>query len=116
MKEMGAAIAKQAKLKSAQAILGPALNIHRDPRGGRNFECFSEDPVLAGQLAAGLVEGIQSEGVAAIPKHFVANDSEYKRRLYNVAASMNSRTIREIYMATFQQMLLKTRSWGLMTA
>lgn len=110
------ALGKQARLKSAQAILGPTMNIHRDPRGGRNFECFSEDPLLAGHLAAALVDGIQSEGVGAVPKHFVANDSEWRRRLYNVTASRNGRTVREIYTASFQYMLSKTAPWGLLTS
>lgn len=114
MEELGRALAYQAKLKSAQVILGPTINIHRDPRGGRNFECFSEDPLLSGQLAAGVVRGIQSQGVAACPKHFACNESEFKRREYNVAQSHNSRAVREIYLAAFQEMLRRSEPHGLM--
>ncbi|KAL5049074.1 glycoside hydrolase superfamily [Aspergillus fruticulosus] len=92
MEELGAALAEQAKLKSAQVILGPTINIHRDPRGRRNLECFSEDPFLSGQLAAAIVRGIQSNGVAACPKHLVCNESEFKRREYDVVEDWNGRT------------------------
>ncbi|RDW87086.1 glycoside hydrolase family 3 protein [Aspergillus mulundensis] len=105
MEELGACLAQQAKLKSAQVILGPTINIHRDPRGGRNFECFSEDPLLSGQLAAAIVRGIQSQGLAACPKHFACNESEFKRRSYDVAEDYNGRTVREIYLAAFQELL-----------
>ncbi|KAH2305861.1 hypothetical protein KXV47_008217 [Aspergillus fumigatus] len=116
MEELGRALAYQAKLKSAQVILGPTINIHRDPRGGRNFECFSEDPLLSGQLAAGVVRGIQSQGVAACPKHFACNESEFKRREYSVAQSHNSRAVREIYLAAFQEMLRRSEPHGLMVS
>lgn len=116
MHEMGKALAQQAKLKSASVILGPTMNVHRDPRGGRNFECFSEDPFLTGSLGAAMVNGIQAEGVAACPKHFVANDAETMRRTYDVTTSMNGRTMREIYISTFQQMLRQSEPMGIMTA
>jgi beta-glucosidase len=67
---MGRAVTEQAKHKAAQVVLGPTVNIHRDPRGGRNFESFSKGPVLTGQLAAALVNGIQSQGVGACLKTF----------------------------------------------
>ncbi|KAL3455811.1 putative glycosyl hydrolase [Aspergillus heterothallicus] len=114
MEDLGASLAEQAKLKSAQVILGPTINIHRDPRGGRNFECFSEDPLLSGQLAAAIVRGIQSKGLAACPKHFACNESEFKRREYNVAEDYNGRTVREIYLAAFQEMLRKSEPSALM--
>jgi beta-glucosidase len=114
MEELGNSLAHQAKLKSAQVILGPTINIHRDPRGGRSFECFSEDPLLSGQLAAAVVRGIQSQGLAACPKHFACNESEFKRRQYNVAESHNSRTVREIYLGAFQELLRKSEPHGLM--
>ncbi|KAL4907726.1 hypothetical protein BDW74DRAFT_189166 [Aspergillus multicolor] len=105
MKELGGCLAQQAKLKSAQVILGPTINIHRDPRGGRNFECFSEDPLLSGQLAAAIVRGIQAQGLAACPKHFACNESEFMRRSYDVLEDYNGRTVREVYLAAFQELL-----------
>ncbi|KAK5659577.1 hypothetical protein OQA88_779 [Cercophora sp. LCS_1] len=102
---LGEELARQAKLKSAQLVLGPTINIHRDPRGGRNFECFSEDPLLSGQLAGSIVNGIQKHGVGACPKHFVCNDSETLRHFYNVAESLHGRTLREIYLAAWQHLL-----------
>ncbi|KAK0654902.1 thermostable beta-glucosidase B [Cercophora newfieldiana] len=102
---LGEQLARQAKLKGAQVVLGPTINIHRDPRGGRNFECFSEDPLLSGQLAGAIVNGIQKHGVGACPKHFVCNDSETLRHFYDVAESPHGRTLREIYLAAWQHLL-----------
>ncbi|OJJ45297.1 hypothetical protein ASPZODRAFT_99208 [Penicilliopsis zonata CBS 506.65] len=116
MEELGKSLANQAKLKSAQVILGPTINLHRDPRAGRNFECFSEDPLLSGQLAAAIVNGIQSCSVAACPKHFACNDSEFKRRQYDVTESPNSRTLRELYLAAFQELLRGSEPMALMAS
>lgn len=113
---LGEELAHQAKLKSAQVILGPTLNIHRDPRGGRNFECLSEDPLLSGVLSAAVVNGIQKHGVGACCKHLVCNDSETWRKKYNVTESVNGRTVREIYLAAFQHLLRNSDPVGLMTA
>ncbi|KAL5347515.1 hypothetical protein ACLOAV_007827 [Pseudogymnoascus australis] len=112
----GKKLAAQAKSKSAQVILGPSMNMHRDPRGGRNFEFFSEDPLLTGELAAALVNSIQSEGVGACPKHFVGNECETKRRIQDVAESLDGRAMREIYLASFQIMLRSSDPMALMTA
>ena len=97
-------------------VLGPTINIHRDPRAGRNFECWSEDPVLTGELAAALVNGIQDAGVGACAKHFVCNDSETARQTYDVKESVDSRTLREIYLAAWQVMLRKSDPLAVMTA
>ncbi len=113
---MGGQLAHQARLKSAQVVLGPTTNIHRDPRAGRNFECFSEDPLLSGQLAGAIVNGIQREGVGACAKHFVCNDSETMRHFYNVNEDPNGRTLREIYMAAWQHMLRVSDPVAIMTA
>lgn len=107
-------LADLAKLKSAQVVLGPTINIQRDPRGGRNFECFSEDPLLSGRLAAAIVRGIQSKGVAACLKHLVCNESEFKRREYDVEEDRNGGTVREIYLAAFQEVLRKSEPKALM--
>jgi beta-glucosidase len=109
-------VALQAKSKSVQVVLGPNINLHRDPRGGRNFESFSEDPLLTGQLGAAIVNGIQSQGVGACVKHFVANESETVRRRYNVDESGDNRTMREVYLRAFQYLLRKSNPVSIMTA
>ncbi|PVH82243.1 glycoside hydrolase family 3 protein [Cadophora sp. DSE1049] len=116
LSQVGTKLALQTKSKSAQVLLGPVLNLHRDPRGGRNFESFSEDPLLAGELAASLVNAIQAGGVATCPKHFVGNESETKRRFHNVAENLDGRTMREIYLAAWQVMLRKSQPAAIMTA
>ncbi|CAG8196400.1 unnamed protein product [Penicillium olsonii] len=116
MREFGQEVAIQAKAKSVQVVLGPNINLHRDPRAGRNFEAFSEDPLLTGQLAAAIVSGIQSQGVGACVKHFVANESETVRRRYNVDESGDNRTMREIYLRTFQHLLRQANPVAIMTA
>jgi beta-glucosidase len=114
--QMGDRLAKQAHMKSAQVVLGPTINIHRDPRAGRNFECFSEDPLLSGQLAGAIVNGIQRNGVGSCPKHFVCNDSELLRHFYDVQESVNGRTLREIYLAAWQHLLRVADPVGVMMA
>ncbi|KAJ5726636.1 uncharacterized protein N7483_007993 [Penicillium malachiteum] len=116
MRDFGKEVAFQAKAKSVQVVLGPNINLHRDPRAGRNFEAFSEDPLLTGQLAAAIVNGIQSEGVGSCVKHFVANESETVRRRYNVDEPGDSRTMREIYLRTFQHLLRRANPVSIMTA
>ncbi|KAK6700761.1 hypothetical protein SNK04_010698 [Fusarium graminearum] len=113
---MGHELTNQAKLKNAQIILGPTINIQRDPRAGRNFECFSEDPLLSGYMAAAIVNGIQSQGFAACAKHFVCNDSETQRRYYNVDETSHGRTLREIYLAAWSFLLQRSNPAGVMTA
>ncbi|KAF3384817.1 Beta-glucosidase B [Penicillium rolfsii] len=116
MREFGKEVAIQAKSKSVQVVLGPNINIHRDPRAGRNFEAFSEDPLVTGELGAAIVNGIQSQGVGACVKHFVANESETVRRRYNVDESGDSRTMRELYLRTFQHLLRRANPVAIMTA
>ncbi|MBU4214137.1 MAG: glycosyl hydrolase, partial [Actinobacteria bacterium] len=76
---VGTALGAEAAAQRVDVLLGPGLNVKRSPQGGRNFEYFSEDPLLAGRLAAGYVRGIQSQGVAACPKHYAANSQELAR-------------------------------------
>ncbi len=113
---LGRQLAYQAFSKHSPLVLGPTINIHRDPRGGRNFECFSEDPLLSGQLAGAIVNGLRAEGCGVCPKHFVLNDSETLRHYYNVEESIDSRTAREIYMAAWQHMLRVSNPDGVMMA
>jgi beta-glucosidase len=113
---LGERLVTEAHMKSSQLVLGPTINIHRDPRAGRNFECFSEDPLLSGQLAGAIVNGVQSGGVGSVAKHLVCNDSEFMRHHYNVDMSLNARAFREIYLAAWQHLLRSSDPVGLMTA
>jgi beta-glucosidase len=90
----------EAIAKGASAILGPTANIQRSPLGGRGFESFSEDPLLAGKISAATIQGIQSTGVAATMKHYVCNDQEHERQ--SVDAIVSERALREIYLMPFQ--------------
>ncbi|KAI6754864.1 hypothetical protein HG530_012616 [Fusarium avenaceum] len=116
LEKMGSELTRQARMKHAQMILGPTINIQRDPRAGRNFECFSEDPLLSGYMGAAIVRGIQNQGFGACAKHFVCNDSETMRRYYNVDESPYNRTLREIYLAAWSLLLKKSNPTGVMTA
>lgn len=78
--EIGHYLADEAKAKNVHVVLGPTLNMQRSPLGGRGFEAFSEDPVLCGQVAGAYVKGMQANGAAATPKHFVCNDQEFERQ------------------------------------
>lgn len=96
----GAVAAAEARRKGVHVVLGPTINLHRSPLGGRHFECLSEDPHLTGVLAAAYVRGLQDHGVAATPKHYVANDSETER--FTVDIRVDDRTLREVYLAPFE--------------
>jgi beta-glucosidase len=96
---VGAALGAEAAAQDVDVLLGPGLNIKRSPLGGRNFEYFSEDPLLAGKMAAGYVRGIQSQGVAACPKHYAANSQELRRMVSD--SVVDERTLREIYLTAF---------------
>jgi beta-glucosidase len=110
----GQLLAQEARRKGAHVVLAPTVNLHRSPRGGRHFECYSEDPLLTGEIGAALVAGVQSGGVGTTPKHFVANDSETDR--YTVDVQADGRTLRELYLAPFEAIVRKARPWGLMAA
>ena len=99
-REMGEALGLEARGLGVDVLLGPGLNIKRSPLCGRNFEYFSEDPILAGRMAAGLVEGIQSTGTAACPKHFAVNSQELRRMASD--SIVDERTMREIYLTGFE--------------
>ena len=116
MHQFGQEVGVQACLKDVQVVIGPNINMHRDPRGGRNFETFSEDPLLTGKLASAIVTGVQESGVGACVKHFVANESETSRKSYNVAESADGRTMREIYMRAFECMLRDSNPASIMMA
>ena len=116
MYEFGQEVGVQARLKDVHAVMGPTINMHRDPRGGRNFETFSEDPLLTGKLAAAIANGLQESGVSACAKHFVANESETSRKSHDVAESADGRAMREIYMRAFETMLRDSNPASIMMA
>lgn len=111
---VGGALAHETRSKGAHVLLGPTVNIPRVPVAGRNFECFSEDPVLSGTLAGAYINGLQSNGVAACIKHFVCNDQEYQR--FSIDAQVDARTLHEIYLEPFRIAVAKSQPWAAMSA
>ena len=111
--EIAARIGSEAKRAGVHYMLGPVLNIVRSPLGGRDFECYSEDPVLSADLGVAYVAGMQSQGVAACPKHFVANDSEAHRTSVNCI--VDERTLREVYLLPFEA-VARSGAWSMMAA
>lgn len=111
--EIGALIAAQARQKNVYAVLGPTVNLHRSPLGGRHFECFSEDPMLTAEMAAAYVPAVQAHGVAACPKHFVANDSETDR--FTVDVRVAARALHELYLYPFER-AVQAGAWMVMAA
>ena len=111
-RRMGAALGREARANGVQILLGPAVNIKRSPLCGRNFEYYSEDPYLAGELAAGFINGVQSEGVGTSIKHFAANDQETRR--LSVNSRVDERTLQEIYLPAFETAVKKARPWTVM--
>lgn len=112
--QMGAALGQEARALGVDVLLGPGLNIKRSPLCGRNFEYYSEDPVLAGRMAAGLVRGIQSEGVSACPKHFAVNSQELRRMSSD--SIIDERTMREIYLTAFEIVVREAKPRTLMSS
>ena len=111
---LGAASAVEARRKGVDVVLGPTINLHRSPLGGRHFEAFSEDPVLTGELAAAYVAGVQRNGVGATPKHYVGNDSETDR--FTVDVLVDERPLRELYLLAFEKAIVESRAWLVMSA
>ena len=98
--EVGQCIGKEAQTNKVSVLLGPGINMKRNPRCGRNFEYFSEDPFLAGHLAANYIKGAQSNGISACVKHFCCNNQEEKRMTIDTV--VDERTLREIYLTAFE--------------
>ncbi|KQQ46120.1 beta-glucosidase [Rhizobium sp. Leaf311] len=100
VEQMGVALAGQAKSKGASVLLAPTVNIHRSGLNGRNFECYSEDPLLTAALAVAYIKGVQSKGIAATIKHFVGNESEIERQ--TISSDIDERSLRELYLLPFE--------------
>lgn len=114
VERLGGVLGEEARAKGCRVLLAPTINLHRNPLGGRNFECYSEDPILTGRVAAAFVRGVQSRGVATTPKHFVANDSEFERN--TIDSQVDERTLRELYLVPFEHAVRDGGTWGLMSA
>ena len=112
--EMGKALGNEAHDLDVNVLLGPGLNIKRNPLCGRNFEYYSEDPIVAGRMAAGLIRGIQSNGVSACPKHFAVNSQELRRQASN--SVVDERTMREIYLTAFEIAVREAAPMTIMTS
>ena len=110
--EEGRAIAQEARDQNVGMVLGPGANIKRNPLCGRNFEYFSEDPLVSGALAAGWIRGCQSEGISCCLKHFACNNQEYDRFISN--SMVDERTAREIYLRPFEIAVKKAHPWAVM--
>lgn len=113
-RKIGEALGEEASALDVQVLLGPGLNIKRSPLCGRNFEYFSEDPYLAGKMAASYIKGIQSKGVYACPKHFAVNSQELRRMAMN--AVLDERTLREIYLTGFEIAVREGGAKAIMTS
>ncbi|MEU4805493.1 glycoside hydrolase family 3 C-terminal domain-containing protein [Actinosynnema sp. NPDC023587] len=112
VRRMGEALGDEARSMDVAVLLGPGVNLKRSPLCGRNFEYFSEDPLLTGVLAAEWVRGVQSRGVGASVKHFAANSQETDRM--TVSADLDERTLRELYLSAFQRVVRQARPWTVM--
>jgi beta-glucosidase len=114
LSRVGEVMAHEARSKNVDVVLGPTINLHRSPLGGRHFEAYSEDAVLSGTLAAAFVNGIQGQGVGACLKHFVANDAETDRHTVNNI--LDDETLREVYALPFEIAVRDSNPWTIMSA
>jgi beta-glucosidase len=111
---LGALVGREALDRGCRGLLAPTVNLHRHPLAGRNFECYSEDPLLSGRLAAGYVRGVQSAGVFATVKHFVGNDAEFERG--SISSVIDERSLRELYLLPFEIAVREGGALALMTS
>lgn len=114
IRSVGEALAEECISLDVDVLLGPGVNMKRSPLGGRNFEYFSEDPYLAGELAASYINGVQSKGVGTSLKHFAANNQEFQR--FSISAEVDERTLREIYLVAFEKAVKQAQPWTVMCA
>ncbi|KAF8914231.1 glycoside hydrolase family 3 protein [Gymnopilus junonius] len=113
-RKVGEALGEEARAKSTHVLLAPTVNTQRSPLGGRGFESFSEDPHLNGTIASAYINGLQSKGVSATIKHFVANDQEFER--FSLSSEVSERALREIYLKPFQIAIKNSNPWAVMSA
>ncbi|MFJ8958521.1 glycoside hydrolase family 3 protein [Lentzea sp. NPDC102401] len=113
-REVGEVLADEAAAQQVHVVLGPTINLHRTALGGRLFEAYSEDPLLTGMIAAAYVRGLQGKGIAATPKHYVANESETERRTASMV--LDEKTLREIYLLPFEIVVEDSAPWAIMAA
>jgi beta-glucosidase len=112
IRQMGEALGEECIALNVDVLLGPGANMKRSPLGGRNFEYFSEDPCLAGEMAAAIINGIQSKGVGTSLKHYAANNQEFQR--FSISAEVDERTLREIYLPAFEKAVKQAKPWTVM--
>lgn len=112
--KLGITLANECQAENVSTILGPAMNIKRSPLCGRNFEYLSEDPIVSSELAIAYVQAVQSKNVVTTPKHFMANNQEFHRMTSD--SIMDERTMREIYLASFENMVKQAKPWTMMGA
>ncbi|EHM40761.1 glycoside hydrolase family 3 C-terminal domain-containing protein [Anaeroglobus geminatus] len=112
--KLGITLANECQAENVSTILGPAMNIKRSPLCGRNFEYLSEDPIVSSELAIAYVQAVQSKNVVTTPKHFMANNQEFHRMMSD--SIMDERTMREIYLASFENMVKQAKPWTMMGA
>lgn len=112
LQKMGEALAEECIALKVDVLLGPGANMKRSPLGGRNFEYFSEDPYMAGEMAANFINGVQSKGVGTSLKHYAANNQEFQR--FTISAEVDERTLREIYLPAFEKAVKQAKPWTVM--
>ena len=112
MRRVGEALAEECIALNVDVLLGPGVNMKRSPLCGRNFEYFSEDPFLAGEMAVAMIDGVQSKGVGTSIKHFAANNQEFQR--FTISSEVDERTLREIYLPAFEKAVKQSQPWTVM--
>ncbi len=114
VERVGVMLGEEALTKACRVLLAPTVNLHRSPLGGRDFECYSEDPLLSGKTAAAFVRGVQSQGVVTTVKHFAGNDAEFER--HTIDSVVDARALRELYLVPFELAVREGGALGIMTA
>ena len=114
LRRVGVLLGQETRRRGCRVLLAPTVNIHRSPLAGRNFECYSEDPLHSGALASAFVQGVQSQGVSTTVKHYVGNDAEFERM--SMSSVIDERTLREIYLVPFEMAVRDGGSLGVMTS
>ncbi|KAA3660451.1 MAG: glycosyl hydrolase, partial [Chloroflexi bacterium] len=114
IRTLGKALAEECIALNVDVLLGPGANMKRSPLGGRNFEYFSEDPYLAGEMAVNFINGVQSKGVGTSLKHYAANNQEFQR--FSISAEIDERTLHEIYLPAFEKAVKEAQPWTVMCA